>query len=74
MIPYRLLTADGHLVTEGEMPPFTARADVIVWGSRVFEFECERKDDGTLEYGEAFAWWAPPTPNVQNRKEKGCAQ
>lgn len=55
----RLLTAEGKFVTLAEVLPFDRWPDVLVWGTRLFQFERSNKDDGDdlAEYRECFAWY-----------------
>lgn len=51
----RLLTADGQLVRDAEMPPFQTLPDILIWGQRFF-----RRDGVTSEgvptYREGFTY------------------
>jgi hypothetical protein len=54
----RLVTAQGELVHDGEIPPFKKIPDVINWGSRTFQLVAH---DLSLEptrevYQEVFAY------------------
>jgi len=50
----RLLTKDGGFVTSGMIPAFNDPPDVIVWGSRIFQYD-STDDEREHVYIEAFS-------------------
>lgn len=52
----KLLTKDGGIVREGEIPPFNPPPEVLTWGSRVFARNLFDIQDGPIDYLEGLAY------------------
>jgi hypothetical protein len=52
-VDVRLETKGGCFVCNGSIPPFHELPEVLLWGTRVFQFDCQLPT--VIVYREAFA-------------------
>lgn len=59
----QLFTGDSKFVAEEKVPTMNPMATVIMWGSRVFQWDPTLDaPSGVMAYREAFTYYIHPTP------------
>lgn len=66
MEDFALYTSDMKLVWKVQIPTFTPKADVLLWGSRVFLWNMKFQ-----AYVEGFAYWVPNIEGLNNYPTSG---
>lgn len=59
-VKVRLVTREGELASEVEIPPFKVPPEIIIWGSRAFVWR------GANTWREAMAYYVPPPVKIFN--------